>query len=69
MNIGRRLRVRLVELAMSESDLAREMETSPSEISRLCRARECHTKTIARLAAALGVSPEYFLRDEIGGGR
>ena len=67
MNVGKRIRLRLVELAMSEGDLAREMGTSPSEVSRLCRARNCHTRTVARLAAALGISPEYLLREENGG--
>ena len=64
MNVGYRIRLRLVELAMSEGDLARQMGVTPSAVSRLLGKRHCHTRTVARLAAVLGISPEYLLRDD-----
>lgn len=62
MELADRVRVRLEELKMSQTDLAKKMGyANRSSVNKIVTGRKVSQKVIARLAEALEVSPAYLI--------
>ena len=62
MELADRVRVRLEELKMSQTDLAKKMGyANRSSVNKIVTGRKVSQKVIARLADALEVSPAYLI--------
>lgn len=62
--VGRRIRVRRVELGMTQGQLAAKLSIGPSNLSYIERGeRDVSVSLLEEIAGALKCKPEYFLRD------
>lgn len=62
MNLGDKVRIRRIELQMSQEDLARKMGySSRTSINKIENGRPCSQKIIMRLAEALDVGVAYLM--------
>lgn len=57
-----RLRSAMAKQAISRSDLLRKTGMSSITLSRVMHGKDVYIKTVSKLAAALGVEPEYLLQ-------
>lgn len=57
-SFGRRVKVRLLELNMEQSDLARELGTSNVQISRILHGTRPGRQQVPRIARFLGIPLE-----------
>ena len=62
--VGRRIRVRRVELGMTQGELATKLSIGPSNLSYIERGeRDVSVSLLDEIARALRCKPEYFLRE------
>ena len=62
--VGRRIRVRRVELGMTQGALAAQLPIGPSNLSYIERGeRDVSVSLLDEIAGALRCKPEYFLRE------
>lgn len=62
--VGRRIRVRRVELGMTQAELAAKLPIGPSNLSYIERGeRDVSVSLLEEIAGALKCKPEYLLRE------
>ena len=62
--VGRRIKVRRVELGMTQAELAQKLPVGQSNLSYIERGeRDVGIKLLEKIAEALKCKPEYLLRE------
>jgi len=62
--VGRRIKVRRVELGMTQAELAQKLSVGQSNLSYIERGeRDVSVSLLDEIAGALRCKPEYFLRE------
>lgn len=62
--VGRRIKVRRVELGMTQAELAQKLSVGQSNLSYIERGeRDVSVSLLDEIAKALRCKPEYFLRE------
>lgn len=62
--VGRRIKVRRVELGMTQAELAQKLSVGQSNLSYIERGeRDVGVSLLEEIGRALNCKPEYFLRE------